>query len=482
MQQKLAPKMIQAMKILQLPVMALQEHIDQQLSENPMLELADKDPTLPDAEEREAPEEASGDKEMVVDEAHNNAEDFERLDNLNTESPDLWDEGPRVSSNRVQQESDRKHDAIANIVDRPESLHDHLLNQLGEMEIPPEIEKMCERIISTLSPEDGGYFKTPLSDLLPANADEAQLAVAEEALHVVQSLDPPGVASRDLKECLLLQLQPEMLFYHELHTIISDHLQDLSDNRLPQIEKKTGLSIELIQAVWEELRKLNPKPAREFTETFVPTVSPDVSVTQDEHGNYKVKLEDDRVPRVRINRYYMARIRSGEATAEEKNYIRNKRHSAQWLIDAIEQRRSTLLKTAEEIVAHQTQFLDEGPEHIAPLKMAQIAEKVGVHVTTISRAVDNKWIQTPRGIFALRRFFVGGTTNEDGEDVAWATVRIKLQEIVDNEDKAKPCSDDELVRRLKAAGFDVARRTITKYRQKMGIPSSRQRRDWSKGK
>ena len=171
---------------------------------------------------------------------------------------------------------------------------------------------------------------------------------------------------------------------------------------------------------------------------------------------------------------------SGEATPEEREFIKRKINAAQWLIESIEQRRNTLTKVSQAVVDHQTRFIEEGPEAMEPLKMQQIADKVGVHVTTVSRAVDDKWIQTPRGIFPLKRFFVGGTKSDDGEDVAWDTIRIKLQEVIDHEDKTKPFSDDELVRQLKHHGLNVARRTITKYRRKMGIPSSRQRRDWSK--
>jgi RNA polymerase sigma-54 factor len=162
-------------------------------------------------------------------------------------------------------------------------------------------------------------------------------------------------------------------------------------------------------------------------------------------------------------------------------WIKKRINSAQWLIEAIEQRRNTLTRVSQAIVDHQTRFLDDGPEHIEPLKMQQIADKVGVHVTTVSRAVDDKWIQTPRGIFPLKRFFVGGTTGADGEEVAWDRVRLKLQEIIDNEDKSKPLSDDALVDVLAKVGVTVARRTVTKYRKAMNIPSSRQRRQWTEG-
>ena len=165
---------------------------------------------------------------------------------------------------------------------------------------------------------------------------------------------------------------------------------------------------------------------------------------------------------------------------DRKEFLRRKLNGALWLIDAIHQRQATLLKVSQAIVDHQYRVIDDGLEAIIPLKMQQIADQVGVHVTTVSRAVDDKWIQTPRGIYPLRGFFVGGTVGDDGENIAWDNIRVKLQEIIDTEDKAKPHSDDELVRQLKEAGFSVARRTITKYRKKMGIPSSRQRKDWSK--
>ena len=199
-----------------------------------------------------------------------------------------------------------------------------------------------------------------------------------------------------------------------------------------------------------------------------------------DEGGYKVRLEDGRTPSLFISPYYRKLlIQTGKANEETREYIKRKLNSAQWLIDSIQQRRSTLTRVAQAIVDHQTEFLDKGPEAIEPLKMQQIADKVGVHVTTVSRAVDDKWIQTPRGIFPLKRFFCGGTVGADGEEVAWDAVRLKLQEIVDNEDKQHPLSDEELVKELAKHGITVARRTVTKYRKAMDIPSSRQRRDWS---
>jgi RNA polymerase sigma-54 factor len=478
---KLAPRMIQSMEILQLPVMALQERIEQEMNDNPLLEVLEEDPAVPEqAEERENPDAPTEDeKELVVDGEHNNVEDFERLVNLNQDWPDQFDERPRPSATRMEEEGDRKHDAMANVVDRPLSLHDHLLHQLGELELDEALRGMAVRIVSSLDPEDGGYLRSSLDDLLPPDASAEDRARAERALEVVQQLDPPGIAARDLRECLLTQLTPGMPCYEELKTLISAHLEDLRDNRLPAISRATGYSIATIQTVWEQLRKLNPKPAAAFADRVVPTVTPDVSVDRDDEGRYVVKLEDDRIPRLYISEYYRRRLASGEATNDEKEFIKRKLNAAQWLIESIEQRRSTLLRVSQAIVDHQTSFLDLGPEHIETLKMQQIADKVGVHVTTVSRAVDDKWIQTPRGIFPLKRFFVGGTVSADGEEVAWDIIRIKLQELVDKEDKQHPYSDDDIVRKMQEQGLKVARRTVTKYRQKLGIPSSRQRRDWT---
>src|SRR5204862_4744593 len=215
-------------------------------------------------------------------------------------------------------------------------------------------------------------------------------------------------------------------------------LEDLRDNRLPLIQKVTGYSIEAIREAWDELRKLNPKPGAKFGEAFVPTVTPDVSVDRTADGHYKVVVDDSRTPTLHISRYYRERLQSGTATPEEREYIKRKINAAQWLIESIEQRRSTLTRVAQAIVDHQTEFLNKGPEFIEPLKMQQIADKVGVHVTTVSRAVDDKWIQTPRGIFPLKRFFCGGTVSADGEEVAWDAVRLKLQEIIDAEKKQRP--------------------------------------------
>lgn len=481
--QKLAPKMIHSMEILQLPVLALQERVDQELAENPMLEVQeDEFPSEElDGEPQDPNKPTEDERELVVQDDQSNVDDFERLANMDSDMPQNFDDF-RTSSGRIQEAMDRQHDLMSSATERPESLNDFLIHQLAEMDIDSDVEQFAEKIISTLDARNGGYFKTSLRDLLPAQYTQDDWDKAEEALRIVQSLDPRGIAARDLRECLLNQLTPDMPHYEELEILIRDHLEDLAENRLPVIEKKTGMSIQKIQEVKAEFHGLNPKPGAAFLETYVQVVSPDVIAEQNDSGDYVVRLEDDRVPPLKISQYYRNRLADDNATQEEKDFIRRKIESANWLIEAIEQRRNTVRNVAQAILDHQKKFLDYGPEHLEPLKMQQIADVVGVHVTTISRAVDDKWIQTPRGIFPLKRFFVHGTRSEDGDDVAWETVRLKMTELVEKENKENPYSDDDLAKELSKLGLTIARRTVTKYRKRLGIPSSRQRKDWSQTK
>jgi RNA polymerase sigma-54 factor len=483
--QTLAPRMIQSMELLQMPLVELQERIEQELIENPVLELREVDPNLP----RETPEPPTNDKasqdveqkELVIDESHHHADDFERLLNLDQENPQVFDDQTRPSANRIQDSMDRHSDLMANVAERAESLQDHLRSQLSELDISVELRQMCERIISALHEEDGGYLRTPLRDLLPADAPESALDLAEEALATIQQrLDPSGIAARDLQECLMLQLTADIPHYDKVRTLILHHLEDLRDNRIPHIQKATGYTLDEIQEAWGELRKLDPRPARKFGESNAQTIVPDLWIEVDDEGNFHVKMEEGPGRNLYISKYYRQRLANKQATKEEREFIKRKILAAQWLVEAIEQRRNTILKVAHEIVNYQKKYLTRNSDFLEPLLMQQIADKIGVHITTISRAVNNKYIETPRGILSLRDFFVSGTTNDDGEDVTWNQIRKELQGLIGNEDKTKPLSDDELVKLLKARGFTVARRTVTKYREKLNIPSSRQRRDWSK--
>lgn len=483
-QMKLAPRMIQSMEILQLPVMALQERIEQELSENVVLEreLETKDASETElefeAEKARDDSDASSldQKELVVDNEHNNESDFERLLEMSSEWPeDNISAGSKPSSNRISEAGDRAHDMMSNMVARPQSLHEYLMEQFTFFNCSAKIRAFGEYLIQNLDPN--GRLQSSLPEIVEVYGGGITQEEAQETLSLIQMLDPAGVGARDSKECLLLQVQPETPYRDVLIPLITSHLEDLGNNRLPVIQRKTGFSIEDIKAAHQELLNFEPYPGRSFETRPVQKVTPDLSIERDDDGKYVVKLLDEYTPELRISPYYIKQLQ-GNPDAQTKEYIKKKIESARWLIESIEQRHSTVKRVAQAIVDHQTDFLEQGPEAIVPLKMQQIADVVGVHVTTVSRAVDDKWIQTPRGLFPLKRFFGGGTTTAEGEEVAWDIIRMKLKKIVDEEDKSSPLSDDALVERLAEEGYKLARRTVTKYRKAMNIPSSRQRREY----
>ena len=491
-QMKLAPRMIQSMEILQLNMMALNERIEQELVENVTLEVVNKDRDQPTQEadvviKPDDPREARElkkdveERELVAGNETNNESDFERLIEISSEWPEdnVGFGGSRPSSNQISDDMDRQHDAMANTLARPQSLHEYLLEQFSFFSVSESLRQFGEYLIQHLD------HNGRLQSLLPEIAQQFNRVYdqdvtpeqADDVLHMIQHLDPPGVGARDYKEMLLLQIEDHMPFHEVMAVLIRDHLEDIAFNRLPVIQKATGYSIDMIKVGIEQIQTLNPYPGRGFEQRPVQRVTPDLAVDKDSEGKYVVRLLDEYVPELRISPRYRRMLKENP-TQETREWIKKKVESARWLIESIEQRYSTLRKVAQEIIDHQQEFLDRGPEFIAPLKMQQIADRVGVHVTTVSRAVDEKWIQTPRGLFPLKRFFGGGTQTADGEDVAWDTIRIKLQELIDEEDKSKPLSDDALVDALAKQGLKLARRTITKYRKQMGIPSSRQRREY----
>ena len=482
--QVLAPRMIQSMEILQLPVMALEERIEEEIQNNETLEMEEAGQESASVEsvglavdvEPTAAEKTANEQPLIVDQDHANQADFERTYDWATEYPDSDDDRSRPSASQIEQAGDRYLDVMANMAERPETLCDHLHQQLSNYELTEAERLAADKVIYNL--DANGYLPMPVEELVDADGPAGQEAHLLKALAVVQNMDPPGVAARDLKECLLLQIRHDMPNARNLRRLVGDHLEDLAANRLPLIQRKTRLSIQEIEDLRLQLHSLKPKPGAIFTTPIVVPVKPDVYVDQMPDGTWKVRLEEIDLPNLRISPLYRDMLMSPDTDPTTREYIKRKINAAQWLIDAIEQRRSTLLKTSQAIVDHQTRFLLEGPEAIEPLKMQQIADRIGMHVTTVSRAVDDKWLQTPRGLHSLRKFFVGGTVSADGEEVAWDTVRMKLQEIVDGEPKESPYSDDDLVDELGKRGITVARRTVTKYRKAMKIPSSRQRRDW----
>jgi RNA polymerase sigma-54 factor len=469
MRLRMAPRMIQSMEILQLPIMALQERIEQELVENPALEEAGSTLSTEVEEDAVPPSAPATEPDAEPNE-------FDSLIGLDENWSELYEEGPRRSRASLSEESDRKQEAMQNMASRPRTFHDDLTDQLGFFDCEPIVRELAEYIIHNL--DEMGLFKLDLQDVVRDFNGRAAIDQVSDALALVQRLDPPGVGARDLRECLLLQLTPETPCHDVLQILISQHFDDLGHNRLPAIEKKTGIPIEKIKEAVEHLKRLSLRPGAGFDADNSHYVIPDLIVEHDEHGGYDVRLSDENSPQLAISRDYQRMLRSKETPPETREYIQKKIQSARWLIDSIEQRRNTLLKVARAIINHQKDFLDKGPEFIEPLKMQQIADKVGVHVTTVSRAVDDKWVQTPRGIFPLKRFFGGGTTTAGGDEIAWDTIKQKLLEIIAKEDKQNPMSDEEIVDEMGRQGLKVARRTVTKYRQNLLIPSSRQRKQF----
>jgi RNA polymerase sigma-54 factor len=486
--QILAPRMIQSMEILQLPVMALLEKIQTELQENPFLETQEARPDEP-AEGGEAgpAEDFNADAPLKHDDTGDI--EFARMEEINKDWEDHFNEEHRPSRMSLEEQSDKKLDAMQNIAQASISLQDHLTHQLSYMGLSPDEYELAEYVISHL--DDNGYllghdaernklYPIPLEDLVSTYHKLVELADIEDALDTVQQLEPSGVGARDTKECLLLQVDDDTPHRDLVRALIQDHLEDVAHNRLPVIQKKTRADLPQIKEAIEELRRLDPKPGAKFSPTQNQFVQPDVVVERTDDDDFDIRLTDDWVPNVRISKRYVDLAKDKSYDPKTRDFLRQKFQSAHWLIDAIEQRRNTLIKVTRAIINHQRAFLDKGPDFIQPLKMEQIADLVGVHVTTVSRAVDDKWVQTPRGVFPLKRFFGGGTKNEQtGESVAWETIKQRLLEIIGAEDKAHPLSDEEIVERFKQSGLTVARRTVTKYREALKIPSSRQRKDWS---
>ncbi|MGL6193195.1 MAG: RNA polymerase factor sigma-54, partial [Thermoguttaceae bacterium] len=416
-------------------------------------------------------------KEITVGDSPNLQDDFRVADEYAAAYQDTIDEAPTRSQNWIESENERRNDIMQNIASPSETLQDHVIEQLSWFDLSDDLRNMVERIIYNLDPN--GFLDGPVENILGPKAKATEKILAQKALDIIRKLDPPGVGASGIKECLLLQISPDMPYYELLKLLITDHLEDLEHNRLPAISKKTGFTISDIQEALVELRKLSPKPSAGFREQQAPPLIPDIIVDKDENGTYSIKIEEGNMPKLQISGYYQDLMKRHGTDKDTRDYIKQKVGSAQWLIDSIRQRRITLTKVAHAIIDHQYDFLEQGPKAIKPLKMQQIADKVGVHVTTVSRACDDKWMLSPQGLFPLKRFFTSSVQAADGEDdVSQESVKIKLVSLIEKEDKLKPLSDEELVKLLDDEGFKVARRTVVKYRQSMDIPSSRARKIW----
>jgi RNA polymerase sigma-54 factor len=320
-------------------------------------------------------------------------------------------------------------------------------------------------------------LRYPLVEVLEQHAGDWTYEEVEEALAVVQSLEPRGIGGRTLVESLLLQLDPDDLLYAEKRSLLEDHLEDVKKNRLQRVAREMGLDLEELSLVIEELKGLKLHPGADLAPDSAMAVHPDV-VVEEVDGEYLVDLVNSRLPALKVSESYEAILADRRVETEVRKAAKAKIDSARFLIEAIAQRQATLRKVASRIFHHQQDFLLHGDDALRPLKMQTVADEVGVHVSTVSRAIADKWVQTPRGIKPLKFFFTGGTETTGGGMESRNTVKNKVKAIIEAEDGSSPLSDDDIAARMKEMGVPIARRTVTKYRKQLGIPSSRQRRQW----
>jgi RNA polymerase sigma-54 factor len=261
--------------------------------------------------------------------------------------------------------------------------------------------------------------------------------------------------------------------------LVSDYLKDIESNRIPRIAQSTGLSIDQIKQAIVNLRHFHPHPGRMLVEDSPHAIRPDAILEYDETEDvYTVRLTDDRLPSLTISRDYVKMSKDRGVDVKTRDFVSQNIRTGRWLIDAINQRHNTLLRVIRVVIEAQREFFDQGPQHLRPLPMTTVADQLGIHVATVSRAVSDKYLQTPRGIYPLRMFFSGGTETDDGEAMSWTAVQAKLKEIIDAEDKSNPLNDDQLVEKLKEQGIEIARRTVAKYRKQLHIPAARQRKEY----
>jgi len=481
---KLAPRMIQSMEILQLPLLALQEKIEAELNSNPVLEQVEEDPgegeNAPAAESAQSDESSDADEagEFVVKDDANNVEDFQRLDSIGADYDDYMDMAGPLRFRRRSSETDKKFEALQNTAALEHSLNDHLKEQWRLVEADELVKQAGDLIIDYI--DEKGYLTVRLEQLHNKDKHKFGIEHLRRALALVQQLDPPGIGARDLKESLLIQMAqfPEDMSFES--RLVAKYWDDLLDNRLPQIARKMKCSVDQINDAISHMSKLDTSPGLQVGRNDNHPITADLIVEPNEDGaGYSISLTDTHIPNLRVNNFYEKMAKDRKIDTKTREFLQQNIRSAQWLMDAIVQRKNTLLKVAAAVVKHQNEFFDKGRLYLKPLPMAKVADQVGVHIATVSRAVAGKYIQCQQGILPLRGFFSGGMATADGSLKSWDAVRAKLQQIVDEEDKSKPLNDDQIRKKLAEAGAGkIARRTVAKYRKLLNIPTARFRKKY----
>ncbi|MEQ1911061.1 MAG: RNA polymerase factor sigma-54, partial [Vicinamibacterales bacterium] len=445
----LTPSLQQAIKLLPMSTLELSDLLNQEMVENPMLEEV---PT----EDLQAAEPAQAQDKQDPAQQQNKTDTWDDQD-YEYFFGDYLDDGYRPKAPQEVKELP----PIENTLSTSSSLADHLMWQLSMQSDDSLSREIGAAIIGNLD-DDGALVASfeEIASMGPWPVDEV-----ERALRLVQSFDPTGVAARDLQECLLLQLRRLGLEGTPTEKIVTEHLRLLQNHQVPEIARKMGMSIDDLKEHIEIIRHLDPKPGSRYNPSQSQYVIPDVYVVKVE-DQYVAMLNEDGLPQMRISPVYRRLLdKNSENTDETRAYVKDKFRSALWLIKSVEQRQKTIHKVATSIINFQRDFLDHGIEHLRPLVLRDVANDIGMHESTVSRVVTNKYMHTPQGVFELKYFFHSGIASQYGENVSSVTIKQRIRKIIENEDPRKPLSDSKIVQILQREGLELARRTIAKYRE-----------------
>jgi len=475
-QMKLAPRMIQSMEILQLPILALQERIERELNSNPVLEVEEEASAEEAGTAEQQVQGEAGEKEADTSAQNWRADRLER-DGVDDNYKEYMGGGEYFRHTVTDDEPDRKLEAIKNTAAPPQSLNEYLEEQWRMVEAGERVKKAGGLIIDYI--DERGYLTVRLEQLHNKDRKDFGIEDLKKALELVQKLEPTGVGARDPKECLLIQMKQsgeDMGFERRL---ISEYMDELLKNQLPDIAKNMNCTIERIKQAVGRISKFDTSPGLQIGQDRNHPVSADVIAESDDAGEYSVRLAETNLPNLRVSDYYVKMARDTKVNDKTRDFLRNNIRSARWIMEAIEQRKNTLLKVARAVVKYQKEFFDKGQLYLRPLPMSKVAEEVGVHLTTVSRAVAGKYLQCEWGILPMRKFFSGGLGEDSGQGHSWEAIRGKLQQIIDQEDKNHPLNDDQICEELAKSDVNhIARRTVAKYRGILNIPAARFRRKY----
>lgn len=467
-QLRMTPQLQQAIKLLQLSRLELEGAIRKELDENPVLEeFEDSTSDEPAKTEVEKSETTPDSQESAAASDPRSQEEFEWENYLDTNYKPP--QGTVGGSDEIMN--------YENLISTTTSLHDHLMWQLGLGGFNEEEQSVMAVLISYV--DDDGYVKTPLEEISTEESVEHQELI--EMLPFLQEFDPAGVGARDLKECLLIQAKHLEEDTNDLVKLITEHIKDLEKKNYGGIAKAMNIPMEDVVEMCKTIYSMDPKPGRAYMPQDTQFVTPDVYVYK-VGEEYMVALNEDGLPRLRISNLYKNILKGDKTQAEgggenAQNYIQDKLRSAVWLIKSIHQRQRTIYKVTESIVKHQQDFFEKGPGFIKPMILRDIANDIGMHESTVSRVTTNKYVHTPRGIFELKYFFNSGISKTDGDSLASESVKLKIKNLVSDEDDKNPLSDQKIVELLKKDGIQIARRTVAKYRDMLRIlPSSKRKK------